>query len=55
MLEDNRTSQDGMLDEVSVNINADLRNRGIFGGFSEERMQLLLKGIWNKLEYALKN
>ena len=47
-------SQDGMVDEVSSNIVAEMKNRGIFGGFSEERMQYLLKGTWNKLEYVLK-
>ena len=44
-----------MVDEVSGNIVADLRKRGIFGSFSEERMQSLLEIIWNKVEYALKD
>ena len=39
MLEVIRTSQDGMEDEESGNIVSDLRKRGTFGGFSEERMQ----------------
>ena len=43
-----------MVDEVSGNIVAELSKRGPFGGFSEERMQLVLKIIWNKVEYALK-
>ena len=42
-----------MADEVSGNIVAELRNRGTFGGFSEERVHLLLEGMWNKLDYAL--
>ena len=41
--------------KVSDNIVADLRKRGTFGGFSEERMQSLLEIIWNKVEYALKD
>ena len=53
MLEAIRTSQEGMADEVSGNIVAELRNRGTFGGFSEERVHLLLEGMWNKLDYAL--
>ena len=42
-----------MADEVSGNIVADLRKRGKFGGFIEERMQSLLEEMWNKVEYAL--
>ena len=42
MLEDIRTYQDGIADELSGNIVAELRKRGTFGCFSEERMQLLL-------------
>ena len=49
------TSQDGTLDEVLGNFVADLRKRGIVGGFSEERMHSFLEVIWNKLEYALKD
>ena len=41
--------------EKSGNIVAELRKRGTFGGFSEDRMQSLLEGIWNKVEYALKD
>ena len=52
-LEAIRKSQDGMADEVSGNIVADLRKRGKFGGFIEERMQSLLEEMWNKVEYAL--
>ena len=44
-----------MVDEASGNIIADLRKRGAFGSFSEERMQLVLEGMWNKVEYALKD
>ena len=43
------------MDEVSGNIIAELRKRGTFGGFSEERMQSLLEGMWNKIEYDLKD
>ena len=55
MLEAIRKSQDGMADEVSVNIVAELSKRGIFGGFIEERIQQLLEGIRNKVEYDLKD
>ena len=55
MMEAIRTSQDGMADEVSRNIVAELRRRGTFGGFSEERMQSLIEGMWNKVEYDLKD
>ena len=44
-----------MTDEVSVNIVAELRKRRIFGAFIEERMQLVLEGMWNEVEYALKD
>ena len=43
-----------MSDEVSGNIVAQLRKRGIFGGFSEERMQSLLEVMWNNVDYNLK-
>ena len=49
MLEAIRTSHDGMADEVSGNIVAELRKRGIFGGFIEEKMQSVLEGTWNKV------
>ena len=55
MLEAIRTSQDGMVDKVSGNIIAELSKRGKFGGFSEEKMQSFLEGIWNKVQYALKD
>ena len=55
ILEAIRTSQDVMADGLSGNIFADLRKRVTFGGFSEERMQSLLEGIWNKVECALKD
>ena len=53
MLEAIRTSQDIMADEVSGNIVAELSKLGNFGGFSEERMQSLLEGLWNKAEHVL--
>ena len=37
-----------MADEVSVDIVADFRKRGTFGGFGEDRIQSLLEGMWNK-------
>ena len=40
-----------MVDEVSGNIIAELRKIGTFGSFSEERMQSLLEGMWNKVKY----
>ena len=52
MLEAIGTSKGGMADEVLGNIVAELRKRGTFGGFSEERMQSLLEGMWNTVEYA---
>ena len=55
MLEAIRTSQDGMSDEVSGNIIAELRKRGTFGGFSEDRMHYFLEGMWNKVEYNIKD
>ena len=55
MLEDIRTSKDGMEDEVSGNIIAESRKRGTFSGFSEKSMQFVLEVIWNKVEYALKD
>ena len=45
MLEAIRTSQDGMADEVSGNIIAELRKKETFGSFSEYRMQYLLEGM----------
>ena len=36
------------------NIVAELRKRGKFDVFSEERMQLLPEGMWNKVEHDLK-
>ena len=44
-----------MEDEVSGNIVAELRKRRTFGGFSEERMQSLLKGMCNRVDYDLKD
>ena len=43
-----------MADELLWGIVAELSKRGKFGGFSEEGMQSLLEGMWNKVEYALK-
>ena len=55
MLEVIRIIWEGMVDELLGNIIAELRKRGTFGRFSEERMQLLLEVIWNKVEYSLKD
>ena len=44
-----------MVDELSGNIIAELRKSGTFGDFIEESMQLLLEGMWDKVEYALKD
>ena len=44
-----------MVDELSRNIIAELRKSRTFGGFIEESMQLLLEGMWDKVEYALKD
>ena len=44
-----------MSDEVLGNIVPELRKRGNFGGFSEERMQSVLERMWNKVDYALKD
>ena len=44
-----------MADEVLGNIIAELRKRGTFGGFSEERIQSVLEGMWNKVDYSLKD
>ena len=44
-----------MVDEVSGNIVAELRKRVIFGGFGEDRVQLLLEVMWNKVNYDLKD
>ena len=43
------------MDEILGTIVAELRKRGTFGDFSEERMQSLLKGMWNKVKYSLKD
>ena len=48
------TSWDSMVDEVSGNIVAELRKRGTFGDFSEERMKSLLEVMWNKVGCALR-
>ena len=44
-----------MADEVLWNIVIELRKRGTFDGFSEERKQSLIELMWNKVEYALKD
>ena len=44
-----------MVDGVLGNIIEELRKRGTFGGFSKERGQSLLGGIWNNAYYALKD
>ena len=43
-----------MVDEVSGNIVVELRKRENFGGFREERGQLLLEEMCNEVEYDLK-
>ena len=43
-----------MGDNVSVNIVVQWRKRGIFVGFSGDRMYSLIEGMWNKAEYDLK-
>ena len=43
------------MDEVSGNIISELRKRGMLGGVSEERIQKLFEGMWNKIKYALKD
>ena len=48
-------SHGGMTDEVPGNLVAELRKRGTFGGFSEEKMQSLIELMWYKAEYTLKN
>ena len=45
MFEAIRIIQDSMVGGVLGNIIAELRKRGTFGGFSEKRMQLFLKGV----------
>ena len=44
-----------MVDELLGNITAELRKSGPFGGFIEESMQLLFEGMWDKIDYALKD
>ena len=44
-----------MVDELSGNIIAELKKSGTFGGFIEKSMQLLLEGMWDKVQYALKD
>ena len=44
-----------MVDEVSGDIIKWLIKRGPFGGFSEDRMHLFIGGVWNKVEYDLKD
>ena len=43
-----------MEDEESGNIVADLSKSVTFDGYSEERMQSLIEGVCNHVEYALK-
>ena len=54
MLEAIRASQYSMTDELLGNIIADSSKRVIFDSFSEERMQLVLEVMWNKVYYDLK-
>ena len=44
-----------MEDELLGNTIAELRKSGTFGGFIEESMQLFLEGMWDKVDYALKD
>ena len=44
-----------MVDEVTGNIIAEFSNSRTFGGFIEDRMWSLLEGMWDKVEYALKD
>ena len=44
-----------MVDEVSENIVAELSKRGIFGGFSEQKMYQLHEGMLNTVDYDLKD
>ena len=44
-----------MVNELSGNIIAELRKCVTFGGFVEESMQLFLEGMWDKVDYALKD
>ena len=55
MLDSIGTSRDGMVDEVLDNINAELSNRGTFGGFGVERRQLLICRNVDTVEYVLKD
>ena len=55
MLETVRISLDSMVDGILGNIIEELSKRGTFGGFSKERVQLLLGGIWNNVYYTLKD
>ena len=43
------------MDGILGNIIEELSKRGTFGGFSKERVQLLLGGIWNNVYYTLKD
>ena len=54
MLEAIRIIKDGIVDEVSGNIIAELKKRGYFCGFSEKRLQSFLEVMRNKVEYDLK-
>ena len=44
-----------MTDALSGNVVAELRKRGTFGVFGKERMQLVLEGMQNNVEYSLKD
>ena len=44
-----------MSGELLENTISMLRNRGPFGGFSEEIIKSLLEGMWNEVEYAYKD
>ena len=44
-----------MADEVLGNDVEELRKRGTVGGFSEEIIQSFLEGMWNKVDFDLKD
>ena len=55
MLGANRKAQDGTAYEVLGHIVSELIKIGTFGSFSEQMMQQVLEGMWNKVEYDLKD
>ena len=55
MLEAIRTSRDGMVDKVLGNIIAESRKRVTFGGLVSRRGSCFFAGMWNRVEYVLKD